>query len=100
MSGLFEAPCDGNLKNVMVFFYSLRWLFRYALVCVTFESNRIVVFTFSVKRKLNVFRNVRLPSFLTNRARLWLHSNTHSIKKKLLHGTLLIYQRSKFNCSL
>ena len=81
MSGLFGAPCDGNLKNVMVFFYSSRWLFRYALVCVTFKSHRIVVFTFSVKRKLNVFRNVRLPSFLTNRARLWLHSNTHSIKK-------------------
>ena len=87
MSGLFGAPCDGNLKNVMVFFYSSRWLFRYALVSVTFESHRIVVFTFSVKRKLNVFRrNVRLPSFLTNRARLWLHSNTHSIKKNCHMG--------------
>ena len=72
MSGLFGAPCDGNLKNVVVFFYSSRRLFRY----------RMVVFTFSVKRKLNVFLNVRLPSFLTNRARLWLHSYIHSIKKK------------------
>ena len=85
MSGLFGAPCDGNLKNFMVFFYSSRWLFRYALVCVTFESHRIIVITFSVKRELNVFRNVRLPSFLTNRARLWLHNYMHSIKKKKCH---------------